>query len=182
MKIFTAAVVASLICAVAVAYGDDNRNEVAVVDVPSEDYLSICGREFDREGGGYSTCAIDLNGDGRDDQMFANSGTSGTGGEAATIYLAREDGRFTRVGTILHQALATETTRAGETLLYCSSNGGGGHSSITTYLLSHAGLKEIMELRGEWKDSKYTALFDKVFAVPLKPEYRFVAARRKSKE
>jgi hypothetical protein len=180
MKTLTSAVVASLICAFAVAYGDNIRNEVAVVEMPAADYLSICGREFDREGGGYSTCTIDLNGDGRDDQMFANSGTSGTGGEAATIYLAREDGRFTRVGTILHQALATETIRAGGTLLYCSSNGGGGHSSITTYLLSHEGLKDIMGLKGEWKDSKYAALFEKVFAVPLKPEYRFVAARPKS--
>lgn len=67
--------------------------------------------------------------------MFANAATSGTGGEAATIYLAREDGRFTRIGTILHQALSTERIRTGGQLLHCASNGGGGHFSITTYLL-----------------------------------------------
>lgn len=177
MKTIPTAGIASLLCAFAVAYGDDIRNDVAIVDMPAEDYLGICGREFDREGGGYSTCTTDLNGDGRDDQMFANSGTSGAGGKAATIYLAREDGRFTRVGTILHQALGTETIRAGGTLLYCSSNGGGGHSSITTYLLSHDGLKEIMGLSGEWKDADYAKLFATVFKVSLKPDYRFVAAR-----
>ena len=128
MKSLTIAILVSVFCAVAVAYGDDPRNEVAIVDNPAEDYLIICGREFDREGGGYSTCKLDLNGDERNDQMFANAATSGTGGEAATIYLAREDGRFTRIGTILHQGLATETIKTGGRLLHCSSNGGGGHS------------------------------------------------------
>ncbi|MES2657605.1 MAG: hypothetical protein V4689_03250 [Verrucomicrobiota bacterium] len=149
MKNLISLVLGLAFCLSAVAYENDIRNEVAVVDMPAEDYLRICGREFDREAGGYSTCAIDLNGDGRDDQMFANAATSGTGGEAATIYLAREDGRFTRIGTILHQAIATETIKTGERLLHCSSNGGGGHSSITTYLLSHDGLKRIMSLKGE---------------------------------
>ncbi len=174
------AIIGSMLPAFSLAYGDDVRNEVAVVDRPEEDYVNICGHEFDREGGGYSTCAIDLNADGREDRMFANSGTSGTGGEAATIYLAREDGRFTRIGTILHQALVTEATETGGRLLHCSSNGGGGHSSITTYLLSHEGLKMIKKLNGEWKDPQYGKHFDTVFATPLKPNYQFVAARPKS--
>ena len=46
------------------ASGGDIRHEVAVVGNPSDDYLSICGWEFDVDGGGYSTCAIDLDGDG----------------------------------------------------------------------------------------------------------------------
>jgi hypothetical protein len=180
MKSPTVAIIGTLFCAIATAYGDDPRNQVAVVDDPAEDYLVICGREFDREGGGYSICKIDLNEDGREDRMFANTATSGTGGEAATIYLAREDGRFTRIGTILHQALSTEKTRTGGQLLHCSSNGGGGHSSISTYLLSHEGLKEVMGVSGEWKDAKFARLFETVFAAPLKPEYRLVPARPKS--
>ena len=181
MKILSFAILGSLICVTAAAYADDPRNEVEVVDIPAEDYLRICGREFDREGGGYSASTIDLNADGRDDQMFANTATSGTGGQAATIYLSREDGRFTRIGTILHQALATERIRTGGQLLHCSSNGGGGHSSITTLLISHEGLKVVMGVTGEWKDAEYAKLFEEVFTESLKPEYRFVAAGPKSK-
>lgn len=180
MKNPTLAVLGSLVCAIATAYGDDPKNQVAVVDDPAEDYLVICGREFDREGGGYSACKIDLNEDGREDQMFANAATSGTGGQAATIYLAHEDGRFTRIGTILHQALSTERIKTGGQLLHCSSNGGGGISSISTCLISHEGLKDVMGVVGEWKDPKYAKLFETVFAEPLKPEYRFVAVRPKS--
>ncbi len=88
--------------------------------------------------------------------------------------------RFTRIGTILHQALVTEATETGGRLLHCSSNGGGGHSSITTYLLSHEGLKMIKKLNGEWNDPQYGKHFDTVFATPLKPNYQFVAARPKS--
>ena len=181
MNSLTSTIIVSVFYAVTVAYGDDPKNEVAIVDNPADDYLVICGPEFDRDDGGYSTCAIDLNEDGRDDQVFANAATSGTGGEAATIYLSREHGRFTRIGTILHQALATERIRTGGQLLHCASNGGGGHFSINTYLLSHDGLKEIMELSGEWQNAEYAKLFNTVFAEPLKPEYRFVAARLKSK-
>ena len=113
MKPPTIATLGSVIFATTVAFGDDVRNEVTVVDVPADDYAAISGsgHGFGREGGGYSACTIDLNADGRADQMFANTATSGTGGEAATIYLAREDGRYTRIGTILHQGLATKRIR-----------------------------------------------------------------------
>jgi hypothetical protein len=94
-----------------VASGGDIRHEVSVVANPSDDYLSICGWEFDVDGSGYSTCEIDLDGDGLLDQMFANAATSGTGGQAATVYLARKDGRFTRIGTLGHGGIAKETIK-----------------------------------------------------------------------
>ena len=161
----------SAFAVLSVALGDDARNEVAIVTVPADDYVSICGSDIAgrRE---YSVCLIDLDGDGRKDQMFANAATSGTGGKAATIYLARDDERFTRIGTILHQGLATEKIKTGGVLLYCSSSGGRGHSSISTFLLSHNGLKEVMTQKGEWKNAEYSKIFEKVFVHSLKYEYK----------
>ncbi|WP_146855313.1 hypothetical protein [Brevifollis gellanilyticus] len=164
-----------------VASADDIRHEVAVVTNPVDDYLSICGWEFDVEGGGYSTCAIDLDGDRLADQMFANAATSGTGGNAATIYLARKDGKFTRIGTLGHGVMATETIKTGGRLMHCFWSFGGGSWSITTYLISHDGLKEIMTTGGERHDERFQKLFDEVFATSFKPDYRFVAARPKPK-
>ncbi len=164
-----------------VGLADDIRHEVAVVTNPADDYLSICGSEFDTEGGGYSTCAIDLDGDGLSDQMFANASTSGTGGNAATIYLARKDGRYKRIGTLGHGAMVTETLKTGSRLLHCSWSFGGGSKSITTYLISHDGLKEIMTMSGKWNDARFQKLFDQVFATSLKTDYKFIAARPKSK-
>ena len=164
-----------------VASGEDIRQEVAVVGNPSVDYLSICGWEFDVDGGGYSTCAIDLDGDGSLDQMFANAATSGTGGKAATVYLAREDGRFTRVGTLGHGGIATETIKTGGRLLHCSWSCGGGSTSITTYFISHDGLNELMVIGGKWDDEAYQKQFEAMFEVTLKHDYKFVAARPKPK-
>lgn len=167
--------------AASVASGGDVRHEVAVVGNPAEDYLSICGSEFDFEGGGYSTCAIDLDGDGLLDQMFANAATSGTGGQAATVYLARKEGGFTRVGTLGHGNIATETLKTGARLLHCSWSFGGGSTSITTYLISHEGLKELTVIGGAWDDEAYQKRFKAVFEVPLKPAYQFVAVRPRPK-
>ena len=125
---------------------DEIRNSISVVTSPSDDYIEICGWEFDVEGGGYNISKIDLNGDGLIDEMFSNRATSGTGGQAVTIYLNRKDGKFTRIGTIGHGALRTETILTGEKLLHCSWNLGGEHSTITTYLISHDGLKQYRRL------------------------------------
>ena len=163
------------------AIADDIRHTVAVIENPAADYLSICGWEFNVEGGGYSTCMVDLNGDERLDQMFCNAGTSGTGGRAATIYLARKDGKFTRIGTLGHQGIATESIKTGGKLLHCSSNGGGGASAISTYLISHEGLKEIMTTDGTWSDKDYQKRFRDVFATSLELKYQFVAAKPKPK-
>lgn len=156
---------------------DDVRQEMAVVASPAEDYMAISGWEFDTDGGGYSTCLVDLNGDGMEDQLFANASTSGTGGQASTVYLGRKDGQFTRLGILGHGAIATEVLSTGATLLHCSWNGGGGSSSITTYLISHKGLMQIDNIQGEWADEAYQKKFAHVFASPLKTEYRFVARR-----
>ncbi len=164
-----------------VASGGDIRHEVSVVANPSDDYLSICGWEFDVDGGGYSTCEIDLDGDGLLDQMFSNAATSGTGGQAATVYLARKDGRFTRIGTLGHGGIAKETIKTGGRLLHCSWSFGGGSTSITTYLISHDGLKELMVIGGKWDDEAYQNRFKAVFEISLKPDYKFVAARPKPK-
>ena len=164
-------------CSASLVSADDVRHEVAVVDKPADDYLSICGWEFDVEGGGYSTCTVDLDGDGLEDRMFANAGTSGTGGQAATIYLARKDGKYTRIGSLGHGAISTETIKTGGRLLHCSRSFGGGATSITTYLLSHDGLKEIMAIGGESDDKEYRKRFDDVFATQLVARYKFVAAR-----
>jgi hypothetical protein len=164
-----------------VASGGDIRHEVTVVGNPFDDYLSICGWEFDVDGGGYSTCAIDLDGDGLLDQMFANAATSGTGGQAATVYLARKDGRFTRIGTLGHGGIATETIKTGARLLHCTWSFGGGSTSITTYLISHDGLKELMVIGGKWDDEAYQKRFKAVFEVTLKPDYKFFAERPKPK-
>ena len=163
------------------ASGGDIRQEVAVVGNPSDDYLSICGSEFDVDGGGYSSCAIDLDGDGLLDQMFANVATSGTGGQAATVYLARKDGRFTRIGTLGHGGIATETIKTGGRLSHCSWSYGGGSTSITTYFISHDGLNEVMVIGGKWNDEAYQKQFKAVFEVTLKPDYKFVAACPKPK-
>ena len=168
---FTALVLAS------VASGADRRDEVAVVGNPADDYLSICGWEFDVDGGGYSTCAIDLDGDGLLDQLFTNAATSGTGGQTATVYLARKDGKFTRIGTLGHGAMATETIKTGGRLLHCSWSPGGGSTSITTYLVSHEGLKEVMVSGGRSDDEEYQKRFRAVFAETLSIDYKFVAAR-----
>ena len=170
-----------LLLSASATLGDDIRHEVAIVSDPTADYLAICGWEFDVEGGGFSTCEIDLDGDGRKDQMFANAGTSGTGGQAATIYLSRGDGKFTRVGTLGHGAISAEKIKTGGSLLHCSWSFGGGATSITTYLISHDGLKEVMAIGGEWNDDEYKKRFEAVFAEPLKPHYKFVAARPKPK-
>ena len=159
------------------AQGDDIRHATAIVPDPAKDYLSICGPEFDVDGGGYSTCVSDLDGDGLKDRLFANAGTSGTGGSAATVYLARKEGGFTRIGTLGHQAVAREIITTGGVLLHCSWSGGGGFASITTYLVSYEGLKEIVSIRGEWKDEGFKKRFETVFRNPLKLEYTFVAAR-----
>lgn len=119
MKRLTSILLA-VICVATMASADDVRHEVAIVDNPADDYLKVCGWEFDVEGGGYSTCAIDLDGDGLKDRMFANAGTSGTGGQAATVYLARKDKRFARIGTLGHGAIAVETIKTGGRLLHCS--------------------------------------------------------------
>lgn len=161
------------------AQADDIRHTTAIVPDPALDYLSICGSEFDVDGGGYSTCESDLDGDGLKDRMFANAGTSGTGGRAATIYLSRKDGGYTRIGTLGHQAVAREIIKTGGTLLHCSWSGGGGSSSITTYLISHEGLKEVMSIGGEWKDETYQTRYNEVFGTPLKLDYRFVPIRPK---
>lgn len=164
---------------VSVATADDIRHAVSVVNDPAKDYLLICGWEFDVEGGGYSTCEIDLNGDGLKDRMFANAGTSGTGGLSATVYLARKDGKYTRVGTLGHGGIAVETIKTGGKLLHCSWSYGGGATSITTYLLSHDGLKEVMSIGGERDDKEYQKRFRAVFAEELKPTYKFIEARPK---
>ena len=176
MTRFSSILLAAIFGALSVS-ADDVRHQVTLVDDPVADYLTICGWEFDVEGGGYSTCKIDLNGDGLDDHMFANAGTSGTGGQAATLYLARQDGKFTRVGSLGHGAISTETIRTGGRLLHCSWSFGGGHASITTFLISHDGLKKIMVIGGEWNDKEYKKRFDTVFSSPLKINYKFVAAR-----
>ena len=170
----------ALIISVTVASADDVRHQVAIVDKPAVDYLAICGWEFEVEGGGYSTCTIDLDGDGLEDRMFANAGTSGTGGQVATVYLARKDGKFTRIGSLGHGAISTETIKTGGRLLHCSWSFGGGATSITTYLVSHDGLKQIMAIAGEWDDMEYKSRFSKVFATALKPDYKFVAAKPKT--
>lgn len=161
------------------APADDIRHTTAIVEDPANDYLSICGWEFNVEGGGYSTCKLDLDGDGLKDQMFSNAGTSGTGGRAATIYLARKDGKFTRIGTLGHGAIASETIKTGGILLHCSWSFGGGFTSITTYLISHEGLKEVMSISGKWDDADYQKRYESVFETTLKPDYKFVAARPK---
>ena len=171
----------AVIFSATVASADDVRHQVTIVDNPATDYLAICGQEFDVEGGGYSTCTIDLDGDGLEDNMFANAGTSGTGGQAATVYLARKDGKFTRIGSLGHGAISTETIKTGGRLLHCSWSFGGGATSITTFLISHDGLKQIMAIGGEWDDKKYKQRFDEVFATSLKPDYKFVAARPEPK-
>ena len=171
----------AVIISASVASADDVRHRVAIVDNPAADYLAICGWEFDVEGGGYSICIIDIDGDGLEDRMFANAGTSGTGGQAATVYLARNDGKFTRIGTLGHGAISTETIKTGGRLLHCSWSFGGDATSITTYLVSHDGLKQIMAIGGEWDDKDYKSRFDEVFATALKPDYKFVAARPKPK-
>ena len=137
----------AVIFSASVASADDVRHQVAIVDSPAADYIAICGWEFDVEGGGYSTCTIDLDGDGLEDHMFANAGTSGTGGQAATLYLARKDRKFTRIGSLGHGAISSETIKTGGTLLHCSWSFGGGATSITTYLISHDGLKQVMAYR-----------------------------------
>ncbi|SKB07512.1 hypothetical protein SAMN02745166_04716 [Prosthecobacter debontii] len=161
--------------------GEDIRNDIAVVTTPAEDYLATYGSEFDVEGGGYSTCQMDLNEDGLLDQLFANAATSGTGGRVATVYLARKDGKFTRIGSLGHGMMVTETIKTGGKLLHCSWSFGGGSKSITTYLISHDGLKEIMTIGSDANDVSFQKLFDEVFKTSLKPDYRFVAARPKSK-
>ncbi|MEN3942550.1 hypothetical protein WJU23_14720 [Prosthecobacter sp. SYSU 5D2] len=162
---------------IAGAAADDIRHEPAVVASPADDYIAICGWEFDTDGGGYSTCSVDLNGDGLKDHLFANASTSGTGGQAATVYLGRKDGQFTRIGTLGHGAIATEALSTGATLLHCSWNGGGGNSAITTYLISNQGLMQIDNIQGKWNDEAYQKKFAHVFASPLKAEYRFVATQ-----
>jgi len=159
------------------ATAGDVRHTVAIVDDPAKNYLSICGWEFDVEGGGYSTCSIDLDGDGLNDRLFANAATSGTGGQAATVYLARKDGKFTRIGSLGHGAITTETIKTGGKLLHCSWSFGGGATSITTYLVSHEGLKKVMGISGEWKDLEYQKRFEEVFSTSLKLSYKFVASR-----
>jgi len=181
MKTFTDTAIIALVLA-SMASADDIRHTIAIVENPAADYLSICGSEFDVEGGGYSTCTIDIDGDGRPDQMFANAGTSGTGGQAATVYLAREDGRFSRIGTLGHGAVAAETIKTGARLLHCSWSFGGGSTSITTYLISHDGLTVLMSIGGEHDDEEYQKRFEFVFKDSLKPEYKFVTARPESKK
>lgn len=181
MKPLCASLFIACILAAPGAWSDDIRAEIAVVDNPAENYLAICGYEFDVDGGGYSTCTIDLNGDGRKDQMFANAATSGTGGTAATIYLARDDGRFTRIGSLGHGSIAAEATKDGRRLLHCSWSFGGGSTSITTYTISHDGLREIAVVGGESADVEYQKRFDSVFASSLELEYKFVRARPKPK-
>ena len=161
------------------AFAEEIRHEVAVVDSPADDYLAVCGWEFDVEGGGYSTCSVDLDGDGIADQMFSNAGTSGTGGSAATVYLARKDGRFTRVGTIGHGGISSETVKTGGRLIHCSWSFGAGATSITTYLVSHDGLKKVMTIGGDHNDKEYQQRFKKVFTTSLEVKYSFVAARPK---
>jgi hypothetical protein len=161
------------------ASGEEIRQEAPVVTSPSDDYISLCGWEFDVDGGGYSTCSIDLDGDGLLDQMFANAATSGSGGKSATVYLARKDGKFSRIGAIGHGSISTEAIKTGSRLLHCSWSFGGGSTSITTYLISHDGLKELMVIGGNWDDDAYRKRFKAAFEVSLKPDYRFVAARPK---
>ena len=163
------------------AEAGDVRLEVAAVNSPSEDYLSIWGSDFDVEGGGYSTCSIDLNGDGLEDRMFANAGTSGTGGTEATVYLARNDGRYTRVGTLGHRAISAEGIMTGARFLHCSWKFGCGATWITTYLISHHGLKRIGAIQGIAAGAEPNKRYETVFASPLKPDYKFVARRPRSK-
>jgi hypothetical protein len=154
---------------------DDVRHQVAIVESPVRDYVEICGSEFDVKGGGYYVFSVDLDGDGLADQMFANTGTSGTGGRAATVYLARLDGRFTRVGTLGHGAISRVQTEAGDSLLQCSWNWGGGEASITTYALSHNGIQRIEASDGEWRDPIFRESFEKTFRDALSIPYKFVA-------
>ena len=163
------------------AKAGDVRHEVAIVSSPSEDYLSNWGSDFDVEGGGYSTCSIDLNGDGLEDRMFANAGTSGAGGTEATVYLARNDGQYTRVGTLGHGAISAEELTTGARFLHCSWKYGCGATWITTYLISHHGLKRIGSIQGIAAGAEPSKRFEAVFSSPLKPDYKFVAGRPGSK-
>ncbi|MEM9480491.1 MAG: hypothetical protein AAGA58_12630 [Verrucomicrobiota bacterium] len=159
------------------SYGEVTEKDLKVVTDPDKDYLLTAGYEFDVEGGGYITCEIDLDRDGIKDRMFANAATSGTGGIAATVYLGRDDGQFIHVGSFGHGFIAREVTPSGRVLLHCSWDFGGGHSSVSTFYISHKGLEPLSTFGGHLSVSKFQKKFESTFAEQLLPEYKFVAKR-----